>query len=64
MRLERVFEDEGIIIYQRFIRNKYEKSISKKYFEFDKARNESTGMEFKTISQVRSYLKKCFRWKE
>lgn len=54
-------EDEGIIIYQRFLRDQYKWQDIKKYFEFNKKRNEATGNEFKIITQVRAYLKKCFK---
>lgn len=53
------YQDEGIIIYKRHTPAR--ERLDKLYFEFDIKRNESTGMEFKTRSQVVSYLKKSHR---
>jgi len=56
-RITRQFEDQDIIIYQRCGSLKTRGFLSK-YFEYDVKKNKHTGREFKSTSQVVSYLKK------
>lgn len=49
----RQYEDNNRIIYRR----QWTEAGMKRYFEFDKAKQESTGKEFVSKTQYRAYLK-------
>ena len=57
MRVQNIYADESIRILLRLARGVETASVPK-YFEYDLTTQQSTGREFKSRSQVVSYLKK------
>ena len=54
--IHRVFEDDKIIIYKRMF-NLRNCSGDKRYYESSKISNVATNREFRSIAQVRAYLR-------
>ena len=55
-RIIRVFEDNKIIIYKRLFDLK-NCCGEKRYFEHDKIKEQATGRQFASITQVKAYTK-------
>ena len=57
-RLQRVYEDGSRIIYNRLhYRPSGYGENERRYFEYDTKKGESTGKEFRSITQVKKYIK-------
>lgn len=52
-RIHSIYEDKNIKVYQRL----WNESGMKKYFIYDVKRDESTDKEFKSITQVKAFIK-------